>query len=82
MRPRGWAEPWRRKVTLTPSPTSRNHWTRYWKNDSDEKPVAFPAKLAGDEGYRADGIDDYLISKEIIWPALDSDGTASHRPLR
>jgi transposase len=33
--------------------------------DHDGKPIAWPLQLAGDKGYRADWIDDYLLGLEI-----------------
>ena len=33
--------------------------------DSDGKPIAWPLALAGDKGYRADWIDEYLLALEI-----------------
>lgn len=33
--------------------------------DSDDKPIAWPLALAGDKGYRADWIDEYLLALEI-----------------
>ncbi len=33
--------------------------------DSDEEPIAWPAALAGDKGYRADWIDAYLLDLGI-----------------
>ena len=33
--------------------------------DQDDVPIFYPAKLAGDKGYRADWIDDYLIELGI-----------------
>lgn len=33
--------------------------------DHEEQPVAWPAQLAGDKGYRADWIDQYLLELDI-----------------
>ena len=33
--------------------------------DHDDLPLAFPLQLAGDKGYRADWIDDYLLEQGI-----------------
>ena len=33
--------------------------------DSDSQPIAWPVALAGDKGYRAGWIDEYLIGLEI-----------------
>jgi transposase len=33
--------------------------------DHDGNPIAWPLQLAGDKGYRADWIDDYLLGLEI-----------------
>lgn len=39
--------------------------------DGDGGPVAWPAALAGDKGYRADWIDEYLIGLGIV-PVIPS----------
>ena len=39
--------------------------------DEKDEPIAWPVALAGDKGYRADWIDDYLIELEII-PVIPS----------
>jgi transposase len=39
--------------------------------DSQQTPIAWPASLAGDKGYRADWIDEYLLDLEIC-PAIPS----------
>jgi len=39
--------------------------------DADGKPVAWPLSLAGDKGYRADWIDDYLLGLDIT-PVIPS----------
>ena len=39
--------------------------------DADGKPVAWPLSLAGDKGYRADWIDDYLLALGIT-PVIPS----------
>jgi len=39
--------------------------------DGNGKPIAWPVALAGDKGYRADWIDEYLIDLEII-PVIPS----------
>ena len=33
--------------------------------DDDDQPLAWPVALAGDKGYRADWIDEYLLALEI-----------------
>jgi transposase len=33
--------------------------------DHEEEPMAFPLQLAGDKGYRADWIDEYLLGQGI-----------------
>jgi transposase len=33
--------------------------------DQDDVPIVYPAKLAGDKGYRANWIDDYLLDLNI-----------------
>lgn len=33
--------------------------------DEQDQPIAWPVALAGDKGYRADWIDDYLLTLEI-----------------
>ena len=33
--------------------------------DADGKPIAWPVALAGDKGYRADWIDEYLLELDI-----------------
>ena len=33
--------------------------------DANDEPIAWPVALAGDKGYRADWIDDYLLELEI-----------------
>lgn len=39
--------------------------------DADGEPIAWPVALAGDKGYRADWIDDYLLGLEIT-PVIPS----------
>jgi len=39
--------------------------------DDDGEPIAWPAALAGDKGYRADWIDDYLLALDIT-PVIPS----------
>lgn len=39
--------------------------------DADGEPVAWPVALAGDKGYRADWIDQYLLALEIT-PVIPS----------
>ena len=39
--------------------------------DEEGEPIAWPVALAGDKGYRADWIDDYLIELEIT-PVIPS----------
>jgi transposase len=39
--------------------------------DSDGQPIAWPVAIAGDKGYRADWIDEYLIELEIV-PVIPS----------
>ena len=39
--------------------------------DGDGEPIAWPVALAGDKGYRADWIDEYLIELEIT-PVIPS----------
>ena len=39
--------------------------------DAEGEPIAWPVALAGDKGYRADWIDDYLIGLEIT-PVIPS----------
>jgi len=39
--------------------------------DSDGSPIAWPVALAGDKGYRADWIDEYLLELEIC-PVIPS----------
>lgn len=43
--------------------------------DSDEAPVAWPVALAGDKGYRADWIDEYLLDLGIqpVIPSKDNE---------
>lgn len=39
--------------------------------DADGLPIAWPVALAGDKGYRADWIDDYLLNLQIL-PVIPS----------
>ena len=50
--------------------------------DSEGKPIAWPVALAGDKGYRANWIDDYLIDLGI-WPVIPSreDENRDVRPI-
>ena len=50
--------------------------------DQDDVPVVFPAKLAGDKGYRADWIDSYLIDLGIepVIPCKDNENREA-RPV-
>ena len=41
--------------------------------DADGEAVAWPVSLAGDKGYRADWIDDYLLDLDIL-PVIPSKG--------
>ena len=49
--------------------------------DGDGEPVAWPVALAGDKGYRADWIDDYLLGLEIqpIIPCKSNDNRDARR---
>jgi len=50
--------------------------------DADDKPVAWPVALAGDKGYRADWIDEYLLDlgvKPVIPSKVNEDRDA--RPV-
>ena len=48
--------------------------------DNEGQPIAWPVAIAGDKGYRADWIDEYLLNLEIrpVIPTKDSD----HRDAR
>jgi transposase len=50
--------------------------------DSEGKPIAWPVALAGDKGYRANWIDEYLIDLGI-WPVIPSreDENRDVRPI-
>lgn len=50
--------------------------------DQDDVPIVYPAKLAGDKGYRADWIDDYLIELGIqpVIPSKENEDRAT-RPI-
>ena len=50
--------------------------------DSDHNPVAWPVAIAGDKGYRANWIDEYLIQLGItpVIPSKDSDDRSA-RPI-
>ena len=39
--------------------------------DAEGDPIAWPVALAGDKGYRADWIDDYLMGLDIV-PVIPS----------
>lgn len=41
--------------------------------DSNGKPIAWPSAMAGDKGYRANWIDEYLLALEIT-PVIPSKG--------
>ena len=41
--------------------------------DHDEQPAAYPVRLAGDKGYRAEWIDQYLLALGIQ-PVIPSNG--------
>jgi transposase len=52
-------------------------------HDADGEPIAWPVALAGDKGYRADWIDDYLLEldiKPVIPSKSNQDRTA--RPVK
>lgn len=51
--------------------------------DADGEPVAWPVKLGGDKGYRADWIDAYVLALGIqpVIPSKDSDNR-SDRPVK
>jgi transposase len=50
--------------------------------DQGDVPIVYPAKLAGDKGYRADWIDDYLIDLGIqpVIPSKENEDRAA-RPV-
>jgi transposase len=50
--------------------------------DQDEVPIVYPAKLAGDKGYRANWIDDYLLGLNIqpVIPSKQNEDRAD-RPV-
>ena len=50
--------------------------------DQDDVPIVYPAKLAGDKGYRADWIDDYLLELGIqpVIPSKDNENRDA-RPI-
>jgi transposase len=45
--------------------------------DQDDVPIVYPAKLAGDKGYRADWIDEYLLERGIQ-PVIPSKANQDH----
>lgn len=45
--------------------------------DHDDVPTAYPLRLAGDKGYRADWIDDYLLGQGIL-PVIPSKANQDH----
>jgi transposase len=49
--------------------------------DFDEQPIAWPVALAGDKGYRADWIDQYLIGLGItpVIPSKENEENAARR---
>ena len=51
--------------------------------DADGQPVAWPVALAGDKGYRADWIDDYLLDLDItpVIPSKANEDRAA-RPVK
>jgi transposase len=50
--------------------------------DADQEPIAWPVALAGDKGYRAAWIDDYLLELDIT-PVIPSKSNQDHdaRPV-
>lgn len=51
--------------------------------DAEGEPIAWPVALAGDKGYRADWIDEYLLNLDIrpIIPSKDNEDRAA-RPVK
>jgi transposase len=51
--------------------------------DQSDAPIVYPAKLAGDKGYRADWIDNYLIKLGIqpVIPSKENEDRAA-RPIK
>ena len=49
--------------------------------DGDGEPVAWPVALAGDKGYRADWIDEYLLGLEItpVIPSTENEDRSARR---
>lgn len=52
-------------------------------HDGEGEPVAWPVKLGGDKGYRADWIDEYLLDRDIqpVIPSKQNEGR-NERPVK